>query len=82
MNEPIREGKWSIREIVGHLYYWDKYNLEIMVPKMANGANLPPFPNHDQHNEEAMSYLRDSTVESIISEFMKHERNLWSVFQK
>ncbi|MFA9555745.1 DinB family protein [Evansella sp. AB-rgal1] len=26
--QPIKEGKWSIIQIVGHLYYWDKFNLE------------------------------------------------------
>lgn len=74
--EPISEGKWSIREIVGHLYYWDKYNLEKMVPLMANGVNLPQFPNHDQHNKEAISYLRDSTVESIIDAFIETRKEL------
>ncbi|MFD1607401.1 DinB family protein [Oceanobacillus luteolus] len=76
MNKPISEGKWTIREIVGHLYYWDKYNLEIMVPKMANGVNLPPFPDHDQHNKEAISYLRDNTVESIIDAFIETRKEL------
>ena len=56
--EPIHEGKWSIRDIVGHLYYWDKYNLEQMVPKMSEGANLPVFPDHDQQNNEAILHLR------------------------
>ena len=74
--EPISKGKWSIREIVGHLYYWDKYNLEKMVPKMANGANLPQFPNHDQHNKEAISYLRDHSVEFIINAFIKTRKEL------
>ena len=47
-----------------------------MVPKMANGVNLPPFPNHDQHNEEAISYLRDNTVESIIDAFIETRKEL------
>lgn len=68
--DPINEGKWSIREIVGHLYYWDKYNLEKMVPKMTDGANLPQFPNHDEHNEEAISYIKDHSVEFIINAFI------------
>lgn len=76
LNEPISKGKWSIREIVGHLYYWDKYNLEKMVPIMANGVNLPQFPNHDQHNKEAILYLRDKTVESIIDAFIETRKEL------
>ncbi|MEI3606571.1 DinB family protein [Pseudogracilibacillus sp. SE30717A] len=76
LNEPISKGKWSIREIVGHLYYWDKYNLEKMVPIMANGVNLPQFSNHDQHNKEAILYLRDKTVESIIDAFIETRKEL------
>ncbi|MBW8348584.1 DinB family protein [Bacillus sp. IITD106] len=74
--EPIREGKWSIREIVGHLYYWDKYNLEKMLPEMADGANLPPFPDHDEYNEEAISYLKDQPIESIINSFIATRKEL------
>lgn len=69
--EPIDEGKWSIREIIGHLYYWDKFNLEHMVPYMRNGAHLPAFPDHDQHNEEAIRYIEKfDTVSSIINQFI------------
>lgn len=74
--EPVREGRWSIREIVGHLYYWDKYNLEKMVPKMSKGASLPPFPDHDQHNKEAISYLTNQSVESIINTFINTRQEL------
>ena len=74
--EPISKKKWSIREIVGHLYYWDKYNLEIMVPKMKNGATLPEYPNHDQHNAEAISFLSGQSVKSIISAFVVTRKEL------
>ncbi len=74
--EPISLGKWSIREIVGHLYYWDKFNLEKMVPKMANETSLPPFPDHDRYNEKAISYLEGQSVESIINAFVKTRMEL------
>ena len=42
-----------------------------MVPKMFEGANLPSFPDHDKHNEEAISYLRRyQTGDSIIDVFI------------
>ncbi|KGR77982.1 DinB family protein [Ureibacillus manganicus] len=74
--DPISEGKWSIREIIGHLYYWDKYILENMVPAMFNGANLPQFPDHDQHNKEAISYLIDYSVDEIIDAFTETRKEL------
>lgn len=74
--EAISEGKWSIREIVGHLYYWDKFNLEKMVPLMVQDADLPNFPDHDQHNEEAMTFLKDYSVERIIDKFVVTRKEL------
>ncbi|WP_026909197.1 DinB family protein [Paucisalibacillus globulus] len=76
LTEPISEGKWSIREIIGHIYYWDKFNLEVMVPKMVNGGILPEFPNHDLHNAEGVQYLRGQSVESIISIFIETRKIL------
>ena len=74
--EPIHDGKWSIREIIGHLYYWDKYNLEKMVPKMSEGAKLPSFPDHDQQNKEAIVYFENHSIESIIDDFIKTRKKL------
>ncbi|WP_223701169.1 DinB family protein [Sutcliffiella deserti] len=70
LREPIKEGKWSIIEIVGHLYYWDKYNLEKMVPYMTDGGDLPQFPDHDQHNEEAIAFIKEYSAELIIDSFV------------
>ncbi len=74
--EPISEGKWSTREIVGHLYYWDKFNLEKMVPVMAHDTDLPKFPDHDQLNEEAITFLEDYSVENIIDNFVVTRKEL------
>ena len=71
LTEPISKGKWSIREIIGHIYYWDKFNLEVMVPKMIDGEVLPEFPNHDQHNAEGIQYLSGQSAESIINTFIE-----------
>ncbi|ADU32256.1 DinB family protein [Evansella cellulosilytica] len=69
--EPIQEGKWSVREIIGHLYYWDKFNLERMLPDMHDGADLRKFPDHDEHNAEAISFLQDEPVEAIVDRFVE-----------
>ncbi|WP_042149493.1 DinB family protein [Paucisalibacillus sp. EB02] len=76
LTEPIREGKWSIRDIVVHLYYWDKYNLEEMVPKMSDGEKLPEFPDHDRHNAEGIHYLRNKSVDFIVNLFVETRRQL------
>jgi uncharacterized damage-inducible protein DinB len=68
--KPIQEGKWSVRDIIGHLFYWDKYILDRLVPHITNNAILPPFPDFDLHNQEALKYIeRYSSVISLIDEF-------------
>jgi len=48
-----------------------------MVPMMANEVILPPFPNHDLHNQEALNYLkRYENVSDIIYEFAKTRKQL------
>lgn len=74
--EPIGEGKWSRKEIIAHLYYWDKFNLEVMVPKMSDGANLPSFPDHDDYNKLAVEALEKDTVHTIIQYFVETRNEL------
>ncbi|GAE33667.1 DinB family protein [Halalkalibacter akibai] len=80
--EPIKQGKWSIIQIVQHLYYWDKFNLEKMVPHFGEGNNLPPFPDHEQHNKEAMSYVKDYSASSIIDHFVLTRKRLCEEISK
>ncbi|GAB2564882.1 DinB family protein [Gracilibacillus alcaliphilus] len=68
--EPIQADKWSIREIVAHLYYWDKFNLENMVPFMQDEAKLQAFPDHDTHNREGLEKVKDVSVYEIIDQFL------------
>ncbi|MCR6107775.1 DinB family protein [Salipaludibacillus agaradhaerens] len=82
LSEPIKEGKWSIIQVVGHLYYWDKYNLEEMAPYMTEGADLPQFPDHDQHNEEAMAFIEDFSVASLIDRFVQTRKELTKELSK
>ncbi|MCM3784568.1 DinB family protein [Neobacillus mesonae] len=75
--EPISKGKWSVKEIIGHLYYWDKFILEQHIPSMNEGANLRAFPNHDSHNKEAIEYINVfNTTRSLIDEFVLNRRLL------
>lgn len=77
LTEPIAKGKWSIREIVGHMFYWDQFNLAEMVPYMSHGAKLPSFPDYDAKNREAVAYIdRFDSVASIIDAFGKTRKQL------
>lgn len=76
-NQPISDGKWSIREIMGHLYFWDKFILETMLPKISDGAHLPKFPDNNMYNQKAIKYIEQyNQHESIINEFIQTRREL------
>ncbi|OLS38102.1 hypothetical protein BTR22_06265 [Alkalihalophilus pseudofirmus] len=69
LTEPIGKDKWAIREIIAHMYYWDHFILQKMVPQMAEGADLVAFPDHDSHNSEGLKLLENESVRSIIDRF-------------
>ena len=73
---PIKEGAWSIREIVGHLYGWDNYNLQHMVSNMSQGADLPAFPDHDSQNVQALQGLQGKSVQEIIKLFIEKRQEI------
>jgi len=78
MLDPLKEGKWSIREIIGHLYYWDKFILEQHIPFMAQGANLIAFPDRDFHNNEGIQYISNfKNVVALIDEFVYTRNQLF-----
>ena len=47
-------GRWTVRDIMSHLTNWDRYSLDVMVPLMKDGAKLPEFVDHDEHNQIAI----------------------------
>lgn len=78
--DPIKEGKWSTREIIGHLYYWDKFILEQHAPSMAQGANLIAFPDHDLHNNEAIQHISSfENVGALIDELVYTRNQLLEI---
>lgn len=79
---PIKKNTWSIREIIGHMYYWDDYNLHNMVSQMYHGANLPAFPGHDAQNEEAIQSLEGQSVYQIIDLFIERREELLDAVRK
>ncbi|QPC46970.1 DinB family protein [Mangrovibacillus cuniculi] len=82
LTTPIAKDKWSPIQIIGHILYWDIFTLEKMIPLMKNGATLPAFPDHGQHNHEAMKYIeRFVDVDEIINEFVSTRNLLVNEFE-
>ncbi|RXJ04260.1 DinB family protein [Anaerobacillus alkaliphilus] len=73
---PLKEGKWSCKEIIGHIFYWDKFILEEMVSKMVQGGVLPTFPDHDVFNLEAIEYISNYDVNQAFEKFRLTRKEL------
>lgn len=53
-NTPIAPGKWTVRDVVAHLYLWDDYFLENAVAKIADKQPLTlRHLDFDRFNSEA-----------------------------
>ncbi|MFD2831350.1 DinB family protein [Corticicoccus populi] len=69
LNEPIKPDKWSIKQIVFHMYYWDRLILNDCVPAMSE-SKLPAFPDHDMHNKKGMSHINDFSTGEVLDIFI------------
>ena len=73
---PITTGKWSLREILTHIMYWDINSLEMMVPNMEQGATLF-FVDIEKNNQKAailaQSYI---TLDALIDDLLKSRQQL------
>jgi uncharacterized damage-inducible protein DinB len=75
--KPIQEGKWSVRDIIGHLFYWDKFILDHLVPHITNNAILHSLPDPKLLNQEAIKYIeRYNSVISLIDEFSQTRKQV------
>ncbi|ART76481.1 DinB family protein [Sutcliffiella horikoshii] len=73
--KPLSKGKWSIKEIIGHIYFWDLFLLENMVPEMKDNGVLPDFPDHDTYNEKAIESIRTFEDTNVLIEEFVTTRN-------
>jgi len=66
-NKPLNEGKWSIHDIVSHIYKWDEYFLEKAVEPITNGVALTvQHLNFDEFNAQAAEYGKTISKQDIM----------------
>lgn len=73
--QPIAPGKWSLKELVCHLWNWDRYSMDVMIPMMENGAALPDFVDIEQHNLAARELAKTfNSSDELIEAFAETRR--------
>ncbi|WP_051250761.1 GNAT family N-acetyltransferase [Paenibacillus harenae] len=71
-NQSIAAGKWSVREVVGHILKWDEYFLEGAVAKVGIGQSLTlKHIDYDEFNREAAAYGKEAASGELVNQAVR-----------
>ncbi|MGO4274466.1 DinB family protein [Paenibacillus sp. TAF58] len=72
---PIEESKWTTRDVVAHLMFWDKYFFEEAIEKITTRQQVTSqHLNFDEFNKRAIEYAKIKEKQEII-DMTIHYRN-------
>lgn len=80
MNKPIGEGKFSVKEIIAHLYRWDEYLINVGIPSILENGNIE-FPNFNDYNNESAKLVAENGIEEVIEHATKTREKLVKIFK-
>lgn len=79
MNKPIAEGKFSIKEIIAHLYRWDEFLLSVGIPSIIESGKID-FPNFHDYNFESAKLVSKKGIEEVLTQAIKTRESLVNCF--
>lgn len=62
---PIQEKKWSIKEVLAHIYRWDIFLLEVAIPSALH-ERIIHFPSHDEYNFASQQFAETISFSQLI----------------
>ncbi|MFZ5432738.1 MAG: ClbS/DfsB family four-helix bundle protein [Calditrichota bacterium] len=70
LQEPLAEGKWSLRDLAAHLIFWDKITLRALEARF-QGQDLDwnEYSDWDGLNRQAADEMRTTPLKRMISEW-------------
>lgn len=74
---PAEAGKWSIREVTGHILYWDLYLIQKGLPSILDTQSIS-FPDHDEYNAQSVKYIESKSKTDIVKEALQQREALLS----
>ncbi|KKO53389.1 DinB family protein [Paenibacillus sp. DMB20] len=76
-DQPLAEGKWSVRGVVSHIMKWDEYFLNEAILKISRGEPLTSkHLDYDEFNEEARRYGESCPVSRLADETKRLRQEL------
>lgn len=80
--KPISTSKWSLREILTHIMYWDRNSLDVVVPNMVESARLS-FVDIEKLNQEAALFAQSYTdLNVLIGDVLKTRLQLLELLKE
>lgn len=76
-DKQVAPGKWMVKDVIAHLWHWDDYTLNFMVPQMQDAAMLPEFPDHDEHMRRQSSWEKGSKTRTRWYEPLRSRVRCW-----
>lgn len=70
---PLAKGKWSTKQVISHMYGWDLYLLETVLPS-ALSKKAVSFPSHDEFNARSLKETEAFCFKNLIEQSI-HLRN-------
>ncbi|RIW38473.1 DinB family protein [Bacillus salacetis] len=74
-DNPRMEGKWSIKQIICHLYRWDIHLTQTIFPKGVINEAVT-FPDHDEYNAQSEAYAATVNFTELLTLSLKARNQL------
>lgn len=68
LKTPVRAGRWTMRDIISHIYYWDRFILETVLPACDSQTEIRHWPHAELYNRSAIAALEGRPVKWILSQ--------------
>jgi len=73
---PIKQGKWTVAEVIGHFIPWDDFVINERMPLLFTDELLAKGPNVQQMNAAAASSSRQQSKEHTLQALLNRRRVL------
>ncbi|OIJ12621.1 hypothetical protein BKP35_10560 [Anaerobacillus arseniciselenatis] len=71
----IKDGKWSIKEIISHIYRWDLHFLEQSIPRVLKERAIN-YPSYHDYNKESEIYAKTIEAKTLLQDSIQVRKQL------
>ncbi|MHA6484107.1 DinB family protein [Paenibacillus sp. strain BS8-2] len=76
-NQPISDGKWTLKDIISHIMLWDKYFYEEAIQKVKLEESVTVrHLNFDEFNANAIEFAKTQTIDDIIEKCIEYRSKI------